>query len=141
MLKSTSSSLSSLSCSSPSFLMLPFLRNTPSTDRSICFIDEMMSSTTAGTRSVPGPTPSVDSAPSRSMITSSGTPKTPFFLTFLPLSFLNALPMFFQKVAGFLLSMNPSSSSRVNSDSTMGCMVSTARWRTMKYSSPESSEK
>ncbi len=104
-------------------------------------MDEMISSTTAGIRRVPGPTPSVDSAPSLSMMTSRGTPKTPFFLTFFWLLFLKALPMFFQKVGGFLLSIKPSSSSSVNSDSTMGCIVRTARCLTMKYSNPESSEK
>ncbi len=90
---------------------------------------------------MPGPIPSVDSAPSRSIITSRGTPKMPFFLVFFFPSFLNALPNLFQKVAGLRDSMKPSNSSSENSFSTMGCSVRTARCLTIKYSSPDSSEK
>ena len=129
-----------VSASSRSRRMLPFLRKTPSTDMSIWRMADTASSTKAGMRRAPGPTPSVDSAPSLSIRVSSATPNTPFFLpTFLP-SFLNALPNLPQNV-GLRDSIRPRSSSRLKWPSRRDSIDRTATCRTIKYSRADSSEK
>ena len=70
--------LSNASANSFSRRMLPFFRKTPSTDMSICRMEDIESSTKAGIRKLPGPDPITESDPFRSIKTSNGIPKTPF---------------------------------------------------------------
>ncbi|KAH3663068.1 hypothetical protein OGATHE_004644 [Ogataea polymorpha] len=67
-------SISSVSCLRR--LMLPFMRNTPSTERSIVCITLMSSSTSIGTLSFCGPIPRSLSTPHFSTNSSNGQPKT-----------------------------------------------------------------
>ena len=69
--------LSKASASSFSRRIFPFFRKTPSTDISICLIEDIESSTNAGIRKLPGPEPMTESDPFRSIKTSNGIPKTP----------------------------------------------------------------